>query len=182
MAAEQRKLLEQLMGDQLMSLPGATKQAALTLTDAKVCRSYLCGSCPHDLFTNTKQDLGACPKAHQPNLKEEYQALSDEKKKELGFEFDYKNDINKYVAECDRTSPSKNSTNSNSQRCRRTRRNVSLRISPTHPDPPATRSCRCAMFVEPICHGWTTIGVWRITFLGRCIWGMRRCEGIMRGY
>ena len=24
----------------------------------QVCRSYLCGFCPHDLFTNTKSDLG----------------------------------------------------------------------------------------------------------------------------
>jgi uncharacterized membrane protein YgcG len=101
MAAEQRKLLEQLMGDQLMSMPGATKQPALTLTDPKVCRSYLAGHCPHDLFTNTKQDLGPCPKAHQPNLKEEYQALADDKKRELGFDFDYKADINKYVRQCD---------------------------------------------------------------------------------
>ena len=90
------------MGEQLMSMPGTTKQAALSITDSKVCRSYLCGSCPHDLFTNTKQDLGACPKAHQPNLKEEYQAASEEKKREWGFEFDYKADINKYVVECDR--------------------------------------------------------------------------------
>lgn len=101
MAAEQRKLLEQLMGDQLMSMPGTTKQPALTLTDPKVCRSYLCGNCPHDLFTNTKQDLGNCPKAHQPNLKEEYLALPEERKRELGFDFDYRNDIQKYIRECD---------------------------------------------------------------------------------
>lgn len=32
------------MGD----TPGDTK-----FTDAKVCRNFLCGTCPHDLFTNT---------------------------------------------------------------------------------------------------------------------------------
>lgn len=102
MAAEQRKLLEQLMGDQLVSMPGSAKQPSLTITDPKVCRSYICGSCPHDLFTNTKQDLGSCPKAHHPNLKEEYQAASEEKKREWGFDFDYRSDINKYVSDCDR--------------------------------------------------------------------------------
>lgn len=102
MAAEQRRLLEQLMGEQLLAGPNSTKASTLTLTDPKVCRSYLCGSCPHDLFTNTKQDLGACPKAHQPNLKEEWLAASDEKKREWGFEFDYKRDVEKYVHECDR--------------------------------------------------------------------------------
>jgi hypothetical protein len=102
MAAEQRKLLEQLMGDTMMSAPGMAKQPALAITDAQVCRSYLCGSCPHDLFTNTKQDLGSCSKVHQPNLREEYQNASDEKKREWGFEFDYQRDIGKYVTECDR--------------------------------------------------------------------------------
>jgi hypothetical protein len=98
MAAEQRRLLAQLMGDQMTS---TTSAPALTLNDPKVCRSYLAGSCPHDLFTNTKQDLGACPKTHQPNLRDEYQALSDERKRELGFDFDYRSDISRYVRECD---------------------------------------------------------------------------------
>jgi uncharacterized membrane protein YgcG len=103
MAAEQRKLLEQLMGDNLMTMPGtASKQPSLAITDAKVCRSYLVGSCPHDLFTNTKQDLGPCPKTHLVNLKEEYQGASEQQKRDWGFEFDYWRDISKYVGECDR--------------------------------------------------------------------------------
>lgn len=102
MAAEQRRLLEQLMGEQLMSAGTGPKQPALDITDPKVCRSYLCGACPHDLFTNTKQDLGVCPKAHQPNLKEEYQNASEERKKEWGFEWDYQRDIGRYVSDCDR--------------------------------------------------------------------------------
>jgi hypothetical protein len=103
MAAEQRKLLEQLMGDNLMTMPGtASKQPTLAITDAKVCRSYLVGSCPHDLFTNTKQDLGPCPKTHQPNLREEYQNAPESQKRDWGFEFDYWRDIGKYVSECDR--------------------------------------------------------------------------------
>ena len=102
MAADQRRLLEQLMGESLTRLPGSTPQQQLLITDPKVCKSYLCGSCPHDLFTNTKQDLGPCPKAHQPNLKEEYVAAPDSQKKDWGFEFDYVRDIGKYVSECDR--------------------------------------------------------------------------------
>lgn len=102
MAAEQRRLLEQLMGDSMMSMPGAPKQPTLTITDPKVCRSYLCGSCPHDLFTNTKQDLGPCPKSHQPNLREEYQAADEDQKRQWAFEFDYWRDIGRFVGECDR--------------------------------------------------------------------------------
>lgn len=102
MAAEQRKLLEQLMGDQLMSIPGATKQTQLQITDKSVCRSYLCGSCPHDLFTNTKQDMGPCRQAHLPNLREQFQSASEEEKRQWGFEFDYMRDIGKHISDCDR--------------------------------------------------------------------------------
>jgi uncharacterized membrane protein YgcG len=100
MAAEQRKLLEQLMGDSFTSAP--SKTANLTLTSPGVCRSYLAGTCPHDLFTNTKQDLGACPKFHPENLKLEYDALSASEKQALGFDYDYMRDMQKYVSECDR--------------------------------------------------------------------------------
>jgi hypothetical protein len=101
MAAEQRKLLEQLMGDSFSStLP--SKTANLTLTSPQLCRSYLAGTCPHDLFTNTKQDIGPCPKMHAENLKLEYDGLSTEEKQKLGFEFDYMRDMQKYIDECNR--------------------------------------------------------------------------------
>ncbi|KAJ9144175.1 LUC7-domain-containing protein [Pleurostoma richardsiae] len=97
MAAEQRKLLEQLMGG------GATSRSAqLSLTDPKVCRSYIAGTCPHDLFTNTKQDLGPCPKVHSEALKAEYEGLPDQERKRLGFEYDYMRDLQKYIEECNR--------------------------------------------------------------------------------
>ncbi|KAF2860526.1 LUC7-domain-containing protein [Piedraia hortae CBS 480.64] len=104
MAAEQRRLLEQLMGDQLYSSSAnsSSKPPALSITDPKVCRAYVCGSCPHDLFTNTKQDLGPCPKTHLPNLKEEYATASAEQKRSWGLEFDYLHTIMRHVSECDR--------------------------------------------------------------------------------
>ncbi|KAI9745145.1 MAG: splicing factor [Claussenomyces sp. TS43310] len=95
MAAEQRKLLEQLMG------AGASSRAAqLSITDPKVCRSFLVGICPHDLFTNTKQDLGPCPKVHSEPLKSEYESTAD--KARYGFEYDYMRDLQKYIDECNR--------------------------------------------------------------------------------
>ncbi|KAK6845908.1 U1 snRNP splicing complex subunit (Luc7) [Apiospora arundinis] len=97
MAAEQRKLLEQLMGN-----PMTTSRGSYTLTDAKVCRSYLAGTCPHDLFTNTKQDLGPCPKVHSEPLKTEYEALDSSQKQKYGFDWDYMRDLQKYIDECNR--------------------------------------------------------------------------------
>ncbi|KAK4990019.1 splicing factor [Elasticomyces elasticus] len=120
MAAEQRKLLgttspssitppstelsppEQLMGEQLMSGPGTSRAPQLAITDAKVCRSYLVGTCPHDLFTNTKQDLGICPRVHSEALKSEYEAADDAQKKKWAFEWDYMRDMQKYVDDCNR--------------------------------------------------------------------------------
>ncbi|KAE8151390.1 hypothetical protein BDV25DRAFT_95045 [Aspergillus avenaceus] len=103
MAAEQRKLLEQLMGaDQLMGTGAPSRNAQLSITDSKVCRSYLVGTCPHDLFTNTKQDLGPCPKVHSEGLKTEYETASPAEKSKWGFEFDYMRDMQKYIDDCDR--------------------------------------------------------------------------------
>ncbi|KAF3388640.1 U1 snRNP-associated protein [Penicillium rolfsii] len=103
MAAEQRKLLEQLMGaDQLIGTGGQGRNSHLSITDPKVCRSYLVGTCPHDLFTNTKQDLGPCPKVHSEGLKTEYETASPAEKAKWGFEFDYMRDMQKYIDDCDR--------------------------------------------------------------------------------
>jgi hypothetical protein len=80
----------------------ASRSAHLSLTDPKVCRSYIAGTCPHDLFTNTKQDLGPCPKIHSEGLKVEYDALSPAEKQRHGFEYDYMRDLQKYIDECNR--------------------------------------------------------------------------------
>lgn len=97
MAAEQRKLLEQLMG------ASATSQASkVSFSDPKLCRSYIAGTCPHILFTNTKQDLGPCPKIHSEALKAEYDAMSEREKSKLGFDYDYIRHLYKYIDECNR--------------------------------------------------------------------------------
>ncbi|PGH07775.1 hypothetical protein AJ79_06163 [Helicocarpus griseus UAMH5409] len=103
MAAEQRKLLEQLMGaDQMVGFGGSSRNSQLQITDPKVCRSYLVGTCPHDLFTNTKQDLGPCPKVHSEGLKTEYESASASEKSKWGFEYDYLRDMQKYIDDCNR--------------------------------------------------------------------------------
>lgn len=81
----------------------SSRSTQLSLTDPKVCRSYLAGTCPHDLFTNTKQDLGPCPRVHSEGLKAEYEALPEaERKAKYGFEHDYLRDLQKYIDECNR--------------------------------------------------------------------------------
>jgi len=90
------------MGEQLMNGPGSARTPQLSITDSKVCRSYLAGTCPHDLFTNTKQDIGSCPKVHSEPLKAEYEAADPEQRQKWSFEYDYMRDMQKYIDECNR--------------------------------------------------------------------------------
>jgi hypothetical protein len=83
-----------------MGAGASSRSAQLSITDPKVCRSFLVGTCPHDLFTNTKQDLGPCPKVHSEPLKTEYESTKDSKN--YGFEYDYMRDLQKYIDECNR--------------------------------------------------------------------------------
>jgi hypothetical protein len=97
----QRKLLEQMMGPEAMG----TSMANLTWQDEKVCRNFLCGTCPHTLFTNTKMDLGACPKSHTERLKTEYNAAMLENPTDpifQRFQREYETNIFAFVDECDR--------------------------------------------------------------------------------
>ncbi|KAJ3083543.1 splicing factor [Quaeritorhiza haematococci] len=98
--AEQRKLLEALMGKQ--ALGGAPD--TLTFDDPKVCRNHLCGLCPHDLFTNTKMDIGPCPKTHSEKLKKEYEdAATNDPRLVSQFQRDWFESLSEFIADCDRT-------------------------------------------------------------------------------
>mmetsp|Transcript_51666 Transcript_51666/g.82046 ORF Transcript_51666/g.82046 Transcript_51666/m.82046 type:complete len:486 (-) Transcript_51666:215-1672(-) len=44
-----------------------------TFTDDDICRTYLLGLCPNELFQNTKSDIGPCGKHHNEHLKEMFE-------------------------------------------------------------------------------------------------------------
>jgi len=101
LAEMQRKLLEQMMGPEAMGVANAN----LVWSDDKVCRNFLCGTCPHALFTNTKMDLGACPKSHTERLKTEYNAAKEANPNDPifnRFQMEYESNIFAFVDECDR--------------------------------------------------------------------------------
>ncbi|KAJ7047012.1 small nuclear ribonucleoprotein [Mycena alexandri] len=101
LAEMQRKLLEQMMGPEAMGVANAN----LVWNDEKVCRNFLCGTCPHALFTNTKMDLGACPKSHTERLKTEYNAAKEANPADpifARFQLEYESNIFSFVDECDR--------------------------------------------------------------------------------
>ncbi|KZP12612.1 LUC7-domain-containing protein [Athelia psychrophila] len=101
LAEMQRKLLEQMMGPEAMGVANAN----LVWSDEKVCRNFLCGTCPHALFTNTKMDLGACPKSHTERLKTEFNTAKTEDSNNPifnRFQMEYESNIFAFVDECDR--------------------------------------------------------------------------------
>lgn len=103
MAEYQRRLLEQLMGKDALISP-AVKRRETVMTDARVCKSFLVGTCPHDLFTGTKQDIGKCPLLHLEKFKLEYEYLTKKKGKTFpDFEYDYYVNLQRYIKDIDRT-------------------------------------------------------------------------------
>ncbi|KAK0570077.1 splicing factor [Tilletia horrida] len=94
----QRIMLEKIMGPEAMG----TAQANLHFTDPKVCRNFLCAVCPHDLFSNTKVDLGPCPRSHAPRLRDEYKAAYERGERYPQFEIEYDQNIRTFIADIDR--------------------------------------------------------------------------------
>ncbi|CAK0881949.1 unnamed protein product, partial [Prorocentrum cordatum] len=66
-----RALLESLMGnDRNASLQ---ERKVRKFSDDDICKKFLLGLCPHDMFTNTKTDLGPCKGKHNDTLKEMFE-------------------------------------------------------------------------------------------------------------
>ncbi|KAI2584023.1 LUC7 like 3 pre-mRNA splicing factor, partial [Homo sapiens] len=72
-----------------------------TLLHSKiVCKYYLCGFCPAELFTNTRSDLGPCEKIHDENLRKQYEKSSRFMK--VGYERDFLRYLQSLLAEVER--------------------------------------------------------------------------------
>ncbi|KEI37632.1 uncharacterized protein L969DRAFT_590211 [Mixia osmundae IAM 14324] len=107
LAEQQRKLLIKMMGEEVMG----NVTLDLKFTDDRVCRNFLCGTCPHDLFNNTRMDLGPCPRSHSEKLKIEFGAAREAAEKGEGdvalrdlesMRAEYERNVLGFVDECDR--------------------------------------------------------------------------------
>ncbi|KAJ3380769.1 putative RNA-binding protein Luc7-like 1, partial [Lobulomyces angularis] len=93
MAAAQRKLLEELMGSAAIGgVPDLSN-----FRDEKICKSFLCGLCPYEIFTNTKADLGPCHKVHVEKLKKDYE--KDLEKGGKDFLREFLSDLRTFIGE-----------------------------------------------------------------------------------
>ncbi|KAI7748553.1 hypothetical protein M8C21_008483 [Ambrosia artemisiifolia] len=67
----QRALLDELMSSaRNLTEEEIRGHKEITWDDKEMCGFYMVKFCPHDLFVNTRSDLGLCPKIHDPKLKE----------------------------------------------------------------------------------------------------------------
>eukprot|EP00468_Gymnochlora_sp_CCMP2014_P005595 CAMPEP_0167746070 /NCGR_PEP_ID=MMETSP0110_2-20121227/3505_1 /TAXON_ID=629695 /ORGANISM="Gymnochlora sp., Strain CCMP2014" /LENGTH=342 /DNA_ID=CAMNT_0007630787 /DNA_START=995 /DNA_END=2025 /DNA_ORIENTATION=+ len=64
---------------------------------------YLCGLCPYELFDQTKSDVGPHREGSEHDLrcKQEWESLTDEERKEYGYEYDLLEWLEELVKQCD---------------------------------------------------------------------------------
>ncbi|RMX37836.1 hypothetical protein pdam_00023268 [Pocillopora damicornis] len=94
---QMKKMLDELMGTQR---DGARPEDEVKFSDDRVCKSYLMGLCPHELFNNTKMDLGPCNKIHEAALKADFEIAS--KKRDYGYDVDQMEHLQSFIKDCDR--------------------------------------------------------------------------------
>lgn len=92
-----RAMLDQLMGT---GRDGDTMRQRIKFTDDRVCKSHLLDSCPHDILSGTRMDLGECAKVHDLALRADYEIAS--KESEYFFELDAAEHLQSFIADCDR--------------------------------------------------------------------------------
>ncbi|MED6288227.1 putative RNA-binding protein Luc7-like 2 [Characodon lateralis] len=95
--AQMRAMLDQLMGT---ARDGDTMRQRIKFTDDRVCKSHLLDSCPHDILSGTRMDLGECAKVHDLALRADYEIAS--KESEYFFELDAAEHLQSFIADCDR--------------------------------------------------------------------------------
>ncbi|XP_078257634.1 luc7-like protein 3 isoform X2 [Rhinoraja longicauda] len=93
------QLLDELMGRDRNLAPDEKRQN-VRWDDDSVCKYFLCGFCPAELFTNTRSDLGPCEKIHDDNLRKYYEKSSRFMK--VGYEKDFLRYLQNLMADVER--------------------------------------------------------------------------------
>ncbi|XP_020670719.1 luc7-like protein 3 isoform X2 [Pogona vitticeps] len=93
------QLLDELMGRDRNLAPDE-KRSNVRWDHESVCKYYLCGFCPAELFTNTRSDLGPCEKIHDENLRKQYEKSSRFMK--VGYEREFLRYLQTLLAEVER--------------------------------------------------------------------------------
>ena len=92
-----RKQLDVLMG---ANRNGDVREVSRKYYDRDVCRLFLAGLCPHDLFQLTKMDLGPCPKVPSLQLRKDYEEVKA--KGTENYDRELEEMIDRLIVECER--------------------------------------------------------------------------------
>lgn len=97
----QRALLDELMG---RNRDGDKPEEDISdFRHERVCKRFLCGLCPHDLFQNTKMDLGECAQLHLPKMRVQYEKEKEaQPTKDFGYEQELERDLVKFISEVEK--------------------------------------------------------------------------------
>eukprot|EP01056_Protomagalhaensia_sp_Gyna25_P002107 Protomagalhaensia_sp_Gyna_25__2106@NODE_2137_length_1264_cov_6_425306_g1765_i0_p1_GENE_NODE_2137_length_1264_cov_6_425306_g1765_i0NODE_2137_length_1264_cov_6_425306_g1765_i0_p1_ORF_typecomplete_len388_score49_66LUC7/PF03194_15/2_1e76FdhE/PF04216_12/0_001ZnC2H2_12/PF18112_1/0_043KMP11/PF03037_16/0_032AAA_23/PF13476_6/0_023AAA_23/PF13476_6/1_5e03DUF1811/PF08838_10/4_8e03DUF1811/PF08838_10/0_075LPP/PF04728_13/30LPP/PF04728_13/10Antiadapt_IraP/PF10796_9/2_2e02Antiadapt_IraP/PF10796_9/0_42SHE3/PF1707 len=98
---EMRALLDTLLGTDRNALPEQRQNRQQRFNDSDVCRYFLVDFCPHDLFPNTRSDLGPCPKIHNDGLKEQYQSSPDRESFAVEYEAEFISFLEKLIEQAE---------------------------------------------------------------------------------
>ncbi|ELT88918.1 hypothetical protein CAPTEDRAFT_219978 [Capitella teleta] len=130
------QMLDELMGRN-RNVDPTRKSDELHWEDSEVCKHFLCGLCPHELFTNTRADLGPCDKLHDESLKLKYE--KSPRYEQAGLEEDLVRFLQTLVSDVER-------------RIRRGQARLSLNVSQINPSqtPQAARDEKVGVLTEKI--------------------------------
>ncbi|XP_050225832.1 uncharacterized protein LOC126675262 [Mercurialis annua] len=99
----QRAMLDELMGaDRNLTDEQRKDYKEITWDSREVCPYYMARFCPHDLFVNTKSDLGPCDRIHDPKLKESFEKSPRRDRYQSKFESELAQRCEKLVMDLDR--------------------------------------------------------------------------------
>lgn len=95
-----RQLLDELMGRN-RNLDPSVKTKELNWEDEEFCTYFMVKFCPHDLFVNTRADLGQCGKLHDEEAKKLFETAKPSRKK-IQYEEDFLRFCTNMINEVDR--------------------------------------------------------------------------------
>ncbi|XP_070493515.1 putative RNA-binding protein Luc7-like 2 isoform X1 [Chironomus tepperi] len=93
---QMRAMLDQLMG----TGRNGEVSNSIKFSDARVCKSFLVGCCPHDILATTRMDLGECLKVHDLALRADYEKA--QQKKDYFYDVEAMEHLQAFIADCDR--------------------------------------------------------------------------------
>ncbi|GAV79126.1 LUC7 domain-containing protein [Cephalotus follicularis] len=132
----QRALLDELMGSARNLTEEERKgYKEVRWDDKEVCGFYMVRFCPHDLFVNTRSDLGPCPRIHDQKLKESFEKSPRHDEYVPKFEAELAQFCEKLVMDLDR-------------RVRRGRERLAQEVEPAPPPPISTEKAEQLSVLE----------------------------------